>query len=82
MNQDDSMAETESRRCKQNQTLLEIVEMCRAGRCRITLHPSGPGVLAVVESVRLDANLKTSVWLDVTDPRAHEKLRLAVQRTQ
>lgn len=65
-----------------NESLRELVELCRAGSCAVTLEACQTGIVAQVTANRADTTRSTSQWLDRNDADMAGKLEAAIRRVQ
>jgi hypothetical protein len=64
------------------ESIKELVELCRAGKCAVKLEACQTGVVAHVVANRGEVSKQTSVWLDNNDKEMAEKLEAAIRRVQ
>ena len=64
------------------ESLKELIELCRAGKCSVKLEACETGIVAHVVAIRGGVSKTLSEWLDHNDARMDEKLREAVARVQ
>ena len=64
------------------ESLKELIALCRAGQCSVTLEANQSGIVARVSSSRGGVILQTAVYLDANDEEISEKLETAVRRIQ
>ena len=64
------------------ESLKELIELCRAGQCAVTLEACQSGIVAKVVANRGEVSKQTSVWLDNNDKEMVEKLEAAIRRVQ
>jgi len=64
------------------ESLKEIIELCCAGKCSVTLEARETGIVITVATIRASVSKTTTEWLDRNDKEMAEKLEAAVQRVQ
>jgi len=64
------------------ESLDELIELCRAKQCSIDLDAAQTGIVAKVVAHRGRVNLETTVYLDRNDKEAAVKLKNAVESVQ
>lgn len=64
------------------ESLDELIELCRAGQCSINLDAAQTGIVAKVVAHRGRVNLETTVYLDRNDKEAADKLENAIHLVQ
>lgn len=64
------------------ESIKELIVLCRAGQCAVSLEGCQSGVVAKVVATRGEVSKQTSVYLDSNDKEIGAKLEAAVQRVQ
>lgn len=64
------------------ESIKQLIDLCRAGQCAVTLAGCQTGVVAEVTATRGEVFKQTSVYLDSNDKENGPKLAAAVQRVQ
>lgn len=64
------------------ESIQELVDLCRAGQCAISLEGCTTGVVAKIQATRAKVSRITSVFLDANDLKMGGKLQQAVESVQ
>lgn len=64
------------------ESIKELIDLCRAAQCAVTLEGCQSGVVAKIMATRGEVSRQTSVYLDSNDREMADKLEAAVRRVQ